>query len=96
MNYPANVFHHIVRVGEVNTRNCILLDLSVHCCILLVGEEDEWPEADENKVIVMKLKVRCKRNPKAPEGATTPADLYTDAHGEYRLISFISHCVISS
>ena len=50
-------------------------------CVLSVGEEDEWPEPDESKVIVMKLKVRCKRNPKAPKGATTPSDLYTDAHG---------------
>jgi len=48
---------------------------------LSVGEEDEWPEPDERKVIVMKLKVRCKRNPKASEGATIPTDKYTDAHG---------------
>ena len=59
-----------------------------------VGEEEEWlEEPDEKKVIVMKLKVRCKRNPKAPEGATTPSDLYTDAHGVYRLITFIIHYV---
>ena len=50
-------------------------------CVGSVGEEEEWPEPDENKVVVMKLKVRCKRNPKAPEGATTPLDLYTDTHG---------------
>ena len=49
--------------------------------LLSVGEEEEWPEPDENKVVVMKLKVRCKRNPKAPTGATTPLDLYTDTHG---------------
>ena len=50
-------------------------------CVLSVGEEEEWPEPDESKVIVMKLKVLCKRNQKAPEGATTPSDLYTNAHG---------------
>ena len=59
-------------------------------CVLSVGEEDEWPDPDENKVIVMKLKVRCKRNPKAPEGATTPLDLYTDAHSVWKLIILLS------
>ena len=54
---------------------------SVLHCVLSVGEEEEWPEPDESKVIVMKLKVLCKRNQKAPEGATTPSDLYTNAHG---------------
>ena len=54
--------------------------------VLSVGEEDEWPDPDEDKVIVMKLKVRCKRNAKAPEGATTPSDLYNDAHSVYKLI----------
>ena len=49
--------------------------------MLTVGEEDEWPtDPEDDKVVVMKLKVRCKRNPKAPEGATTPLDLYTDVH----------------
>ena len=59
-------------------------------CVLSVGEEDEWPDPDENKVIVMKLKVRCKRNSKAPEGATTPLDLYTDAHSVWKLIILLS------
>ena len=59
-------------------------------CVLSVGEEDEWPDPDENRVIVMKLKVRCKRNPKAPEGATTPLDLYTDAHSVWKSIILLS------
>ncbi|XP_065918327.1 DNA-directed RNA polymerases I and III subunit RPAC1-like isoform X2 [Dysidea avara] len=45
-----------------------------------MDEEAEWPVPDEQKVIVLKLKVRCKRNPKPPEGASRPVDLYTDAH----------------
>jgi len=59
--------------------------------ITTVDEEADWPPLDENKVIVMKLKVRCKRNPNPPEGATTPVDLYTDAHGV--ILSIFIACV---
>ena len=59
-------------------------------CVLSVGEEDEWPDPDEDRVIVMKLKVHCKRNPKAPEGATTPLDLYINAHSVWKSIILLS------
>ena len=61
---------------------CIFLKHSLYFnYVTTVDEEADWPPLDEKKVIVMKLKVRCRRNPSPPEGATTPVDLYTDAHG---------------
>ena len=62
--------------------NFYLTDVCIQSCfITTVDNEAELPPPDEHRVITMKLKVRCKRNPKPPEGATTPVDLYTNAHG---------------
>jgi len=37
---------------------------------------DQEPDGDPKRNLIFELKIRCERNPSAPEDATAPADLY--------------------
>lgn len=53
------------------------------CCVTLAEEgATPFPEPIADTMLEFRLKVKCKRNPKAPKGSEDPNELYLHSNGE--------------
>ena len=65
------------------------------CCVTPAEEgATPFPEPTADTMLEFRLKVKCKRNPKAPKGSEDPNELYLHSNGERQKgdkpITFIS------